>query len=78
MYSANNPSPFLTLTEASELLKISDRSLRKLIALGEVRAVKLGRRIVRVPITEIDRLLAGCREIRSAGGGGAKNDEKHG
>jgi excisionase family DNA binding protein len=58
MPAANTRKPdlFLTLFEAADELKISDRSLRSLISAGEVRACRLGKRIVRIPRAEIDRL----------------------
>lgn len=49
---------FLTLWEAADELKISERSLRSLIAAGEVRARRLGKRIVRIPRSEIERLAS--------------------
>jgi excisionase family DNA binding protein len=54
-----NSDRFLTLFEAADELKISERSLRSLIAAGEVRAVRLGKRIVRIPRAEIERLASG-------------------
>jgi excisionase family DNA binding protein len=47
---------FLTIVEAADELKISERSLRTLVAAGEVRARRLGKRIVRIPRSEIERL----------------------
>ena len=59
--ASRKPDTFLTIWEAADELKISDRSLRKLIAAGEVRATRLGKRIVRIPRAEIERLAAvGC------------------
>lgn len=49
-------APFLTTFEAADELKISDRSIRNLIAAGEIKATKLGRRIIRIPRSEMDRL----------------------
>jgi excisionase family DNA binding protein len=56
--ASRKPDTFLTLWEAADELKISDRSLRNLIAAGEVRATRLGKRIVRIPRAEIERLAA--------------------
>ncbi len=56
--TARKPDLFLTIFEAADELKISERSLRSLIATGEVRARRLGKRIVRIPRSEIDRLAA--------------------
>jgi excisionase family DNA binding protein len=56
--TTRTPELFLTIVEAADELKISDRSLRSLIAAGEVRATRLGKRIVRIPRAEIERLAA--------------------
>jgi excisionase family DNA binding protein len=57
---------FLTILEAADELKISERSLRSLITAGEVRARRLGKRIVRIPRTEIERLAAVGHEQQNA------------
>jgi excisionase family DNA binding protein len=54
-----NTCQFLTIIECAEELKISERTLRDLLASGEIRAVRLGTRIVRIPRAEIDRLANG-------------------
>jgi excisionase family DNA binding protein len=54
--TARKPAEFLTIIEAARELKISERCLRYLIVAGEVRATRLGKRIVRVPRREIERL----------------------
>ena len=54
--TVRNPDLFLTIVEAADELKISERSLRSLIAAGEIRARRLGKRIVRIPRNEIERL----------------------
>ncbi|MBP2321386.1 excisionase family DNA binding protein [Kibdelosporangium banguiense] len=46
--------------QASELLGIPTRSVRRLIENGQLGAVRLGRYLV-IPIEEIDRLLAPAR-----------------
>lgn len=62
--TARKPDLFLTIFEASAELKISERSLRTLLAAGEVRATRLGKRIVRIPRAEIERLATVEREAR--------------
>jgi excisionase family DNA binding protein len=52
------PPRLLRVDEAAELLTISGRHLRGLIARGEVNVVRLGR-CVRIPRAEVDRLCAG-------------------
>jgi excisionase family DNA binding protein len=75
--TARKPDTFLTLWEAADELKISERSLRSLIKTGEVRARRLGKRIVRIPRSEIERLAAvECRYFRSAPPGDEENSGK--
>jgi excisionase family DNA binding protein len=57
---------FLTIIEAADELKVSDRSLRALIVAGEVRALRLGKRIVRIPRSEIERLANAGQSNRNA------------
>jgi excisionase family DNA binding protein len=52
---------FLTLVEAASELRISERSLRSFIAAGQVHAVRLGQRVVRIPRAEIERLAMANR-----------------
>ena len=49
-----------TVRQASRLLEISPHTLRAWIAAGKVEAVRLGR-AVRVPMVEIERLIADGR-----------------
>ena len=39
--------PFLTVAEAADELAVTERFIRKLIAEGDLRAVKVGARVVR-------------------------------
>jgi excisionase family DNA binding protein len=36
--------PLLTVTEVAEMLRISERTLRRLVAAGRLRAVRIGSR----------------------------------
>ena len=48
----------LTLPETAAELRYSERTVRRLIDAGELRAVQFGRgRALRIPRTEIERLL---------------------
>ncbi len=49
-------SQFLTVDEFADELKISVRSVFSLIKDGEVHATRLGKKIVRIPRTELERL----------------------
>lgn len=70
---------FLTPTEAADLLKISDRSLREFTKRGTVRAVRLGDRTIRYARREIERLAAvGCSDFCSAPAGDEESNGKNG
>lgn len=47
-----------SLREASVILGVSSRHLQNLIRRGEIRAIRLGRRVL-LPLAEINR-LCGC------------------
>ncbi len=47
-----------TVVEAAEEIGVHHLTLRKAIARGEIRAVKVGRRVL-IPKTELDRFLEG-------------------
>ncbi|MBB3124803.1 MULTISPECIES: helix-turn-helix domain-containing protein [Mesoflavibacter] len=49
---------FLTVKETATLLNISERSTYRLIEIGELRAVNLSKRLIRIKRSEIDRLLS--------------------
>ena len=51
-------SRVLTVAEAAELLKTSRQQIRKMIQLGELPAVKVGREW-RIPVSGIAAFLAG-------------------
>jgi excisionase family DNA binding protein len=53
-----------TVDEAAIELGVHHLTLRKAIARGEVRAVRIGRRIL-IPVSELERLLEG-RELPAA------------
>lgn len=50
---------YITVTEAAEYLQISDRTVRRLIADGELTGYRIGRsgRLIRVDLNEIDDVL---------------------
>lgn len=59
-----NPGAFISLTKAADILNISVPTLRRRIAAGELPAYRTGRRIIRIKISDLDRLL---RRVPSAG-----------
>ena len=58
--------PFLTVAEAADELAVTERFIRKLIADGDLRAVKVGARVVRIRRTDLEDLLRPAR-ITAAG-----------
>ena len=60
--TATDPrSPFLTVAQAADELAVTERFIRKLIADGQLRAVKIGARVVRIRRTDLDDLHASSR-----------------
>lgn len=59
-----NPGAFISLTQAADMLGVSVPTLRRRIAAGELPAYRTGRRIIRIKISDLDRLL---RRVPSAG-----------
>ena len=50
---------YITVAEAAEYLQISDRTVRRLIADGELNCYRMGQsgRVIRVDLNEIDEQL---------------------
>jgi excisionase family DNA binding protein len=55
----NQPAERLTVPEMAAALAVDLSTAHRLIAEGVLRAVKLGRRLVRVPRADIDLIVAG-------------------
>jgi excisionase family DNA binding protein len=49
---------FLTVTEVADRLRVTERFIRRLIASGELEAVKVGSRVIRIRSADIDALLS--------------------
>jgi len=47
----------VSLPEAAEILAVSVKSVRRYIAAGELDAVRLGRRTIRVRVDSLDRII---------------------
>ena len=47
----------ISLTEAADALAVSTKTVRRYIAAGELDAVRLGRRTIRIKIESLDRLI---------------------
>lgn len=49
----------VSLAEAAEILGLSTKTIRRYIAAGELDAVRLGRRVIRIKAESLDRLIDG-------------------
>ena len=69
--ASNTPSQaLLRVDEAAAFLKVSSKTIRRLVARGDLTAVRIGR-LVRIHFSEIDRLMAaGCPSGGDYSGGG--------
>ena len=47
----------VSLLEAAEILAISPKTVRRYIAAGDLDAVRLGRRTIRIRLESLDRLI---------------------
>lgn len=56
---------WITQAEAADRLGVTDRTIRNLIARGDLTGYRLGRRTIRLDINEVDGCL---RPIPTAGG----------
>jgi len=54
-------SEFITVTEAAEELRVTERYIRKLIANGDLSAVKVGSRLVRIRRASLQEILRPMR-----------------
>jgi len=63
----------LRVDEAATILNVSSKTIRRLIARGDLRVVRIGR-LVRIPSSEIERLIAGGCPHGGDSGDGAGDD----
>ena len=68
--AGSSQSRFLSVAEAAEDLHVTERFIRKLIANGDLDAVKVGGRIVRVRRSDLQALL---RPVRPSGEGSPRS-----
>jgi excisionase family DNA binding protein len=61
-------SEFLTVAEAAEELRVTERFIRKLIATGDLSAVKVGSRLVRIRRASLEEILRPVRIVAPAPG----------
>ncbi len=57
------PGAFISLSAAAEMLGISVHTLRRRIASGELAAFRTGKRIIRVRVSDLEKML---RQVPSA------------
>lgn len=57
----------LTVAEAADELAVTERFIRKLISNGQLRAVKVGARVVRIRRTDLEDLLRPARVVPQLG-----------
>jgi len=60
---STKPGAFISLAAAADILGISVHTLRRRIAAGKLPAFRSGRRIIRVRVSDLERLL---RRVPSA------------
>jgi excisionase family DNA binding protein len=53
----------MTVGEAADELHVTERYIRKVIATGELPAVKVGRRLIRIRRTDLEALLRPARAL---------------
>lgn len=51
------PRRLISLTQAAEILGVSTKSVRRYIAAGDLDAVRIGRRTIRIKTESLDRLI---------------------
>lgn len=54
---STKPGAFISLAAAAEMLGVSVHTLRRRIADGELPAFRTGRRIIRVRVSDLEKLL---------------------
>lgn len=57
--TATIPRRLVSLPEAAAILAVSPKTVRRYIAAGDLDAVRLGRRTIRIKTESLDRLIDG-------------------
>ena len=65
--TADTRRVMLTVAEAADELAVTERFILKLISEGQLRAVKVGTRVVRIRRTDLDDLLRPARVVPRLG-----------
>ena len=61
---STKPGAFISMTQAAEMLSISVPTLRRRIAAGELPAFRSGRRIIRVRVSDLQKVLRKVPSLR--------------
>lgn len=61
---STKPGAFVSLAQAADILGIGVHTLRRRIAAGELPAFRTGKRIIRVRVSDLERML---RRVPSTG-----------
>ncbi|MBK9695922.1 MAG: helix-turn-helix domain-containing protein [Propionibacteriaceae bacterium] len=59
------PTEYLTLKEAAARFKVSEKTLRRRISTGDLRAVHNGRRLIRIAEADLEALFEPVPNARS-------------
>lgn len=51
-------TPYLSRAEAAAYLGVTDRTIDRYIAAGDIKAVRVGKRMIRIPLTSVESLLS--------------------
>lgn len=51
-------TPYLSRAEAAAYLGVTDRTVDRYIASGDLKAVRVGKRMIRIPLTSVESLLS--------------------
>lgn len=54
---STKPGAFISLSKAADMLSISVPTLRRRIAAGDLPAFRSGRRIIRIKVSDLEKLL---------------------
>ncbi len=67
------PRRWATLPEAAEHMQVNVTTVRRLIAKGTIPGYRLGKRIIRVDLAEVDAILAGSGIPSAKAGSGVRS-----
>jgi excisionase family DNA binding protein len=68
MHQSQSTAPrYVSIASAAEYASVSQKTVRRWIAEGRIQGFRLGRRIVRVDLTEVDACFRPIPTVRQAG-----------